>query len=165
MSYREEKMNEYAEIARRNGYSITSHTIEKITYLVSENETVTLLALNEATQTIADRFPDFDVCISVFEDGTEKEYWLDLRHQQKEIELLYSWSKNQCELNLFRDKDIADVFKNNPDYERIKHLFKQFVEDLPEYRCGSSQANFNSTITRKDERYERIWKTTYKGIN
>ena len=134
MRYHVEKMRKQIEFAQRDGYTFTIQTEEKIQYETEYYGTITLAVLGEETKKIAKRFPAFDVCVMVYEDDEEKEHWLYIRFKQ-EIRLRYGWVKNNGELILHCDADLANtVFKNNLEFDRIRQFFKQLVEELPEYR-------------------------------
>ena len=135
-AYGQRIFNRLAKNWKGSNYRIerVCETVLHVTPLWS-SEPAVCTWMEEETNKIAEMVPIFDVCMVVYEDNEEKEHSLYIRFNQQEIRLVYRCLKDKRKLTLYCDANLTDtVFEHNFEFDRIRQIFKQLVEELPQYR-------------------------------
>lgn len=130
--YSEECFLAYEQTAKRKGNKIVEKhlgflSIDMGPFGVSQHKWE-----EKWTLVLSERFQDHEFCALIYTCEQELTYLLKIRYETDEMSYHYDFNKELDKMELWTYQEHVDV--SIPHVENIKQLFRQLVEELPEYR-------------------------------
>ena len=134
MNYAEEKMNEFVYMTKRSfhRYEIIEQTRTRLCLLDERKTIKTYEIVEHLTNELNKTYPEQDICVMKYEDKTFLNYWLMIEMKDQTIRLDYEHQKNGDTIEIWNNQENSTI--QTPQIDSIKQVFKEFVEELPEFR-------------------------------